>query len=100
MHLNQQRPLLRRRRRPLLLPLREVLSRYIILIFWSLGNWVKILDQSKRFSILILGNLDLNLMICFLQCASPGIVASSEDCRKFWLCKEEEEGNRVLEVKL
>jgi len=31
------------------------------------------------------------------QCASPGIVASSEDCRKFWLCKEEEEGNRVLE---
>ena len=98
MLLNQQRPLLRRRRRPLLLPLREVLSRYIILVFWSLVSWVEILDQSKRFSILILWNL--NLMICFLQCASPGIVASSEDCRKFWLCKEEEEGNRVLEVKL
>jgi hypothetical protein len=28
---------------------------------------------------------------------SPGIVASSEDCRKFWLCKEEEDGSRVLE---
>ena len=33
-----------------------------------------------------------------MQCASPGIVASKEDCRKFWLCKEEEEGSRVLEV--
>ena len=40
----------------------------------------------------------LNLMRCFLQCSSPGIVASSEDCRKFWLCKEDEEGSRVLEV--
>ena len=30
---------------------------------------------------------------------SPGIVASSEDCRKFWLCKEEEDGSRVLEVR-
>ena len=39
-------------------------------------------------------------MRCFLQCASPGIVASSEDCRKFWLCKEEEEGSRVLEVRI
>ena len=42
----------------------------------------------------------VNLMRCFLQCASPGIVASSEDCRKFWLCKEEEEGSRVLEVRI
>ena len=25
-------------------------------------------------------------------------MASKEDCRKFWLCKEEEEGSRVLEV--
>ena len=39
-------------------------------------------------------------MICFLQCTSPGIVASSEDCRKFWLCKEEEENSRVLEVRI
>ena len=39
-------------------------------------------------------------MTCFLQCTSPGIVASSEDCRKFWLCKEEEEDSRVLEVRI
>ena len=32
------------------------------------------------------------------QCSAPGVVASSEDCRKFWLCKEQEEGSRVLEV--
>ena len=25
-------------------------------------------------------------------------MASKEDCRKFWLCKEKEEGSRVLEV--
>ena len=44
--------------------------------------------------------INLNLMSCFLhQCMSPGIVASSEDCRKFWLCKEEEDGSRVLEVR-
>ena len=34
------------------------------------------------------------------DCTMPGVVNNEADCQKFWLCKENPEGSRILEVRL
>ena len=34
------------------------------------------------------------------ECEMPGIVQYKPDCQKFWLCKENPEASRILEVSM
>ena len=47
----------------------------------------------------------IDWLICFsagsaYDCKMPGVVSNEADCQKFWLCKENPEGSRILEVSL
>ena len=48
---------------------------------------------------------EIEWLICFsagsaYDCKMPGVVSNEADCQKFWLCKENPEGSRILEVSL